>query len=530
MTREKLSPLAEDADLIASAILAVAKQYEDSEVQGSAHLKVTMPDDSRKQLRVVVAQDPRIVRPKDLLSDIEFVAYQANRFGGRHGAATGGRSRADSQDGLLARPARSRSAHQIEGNSQMVARNTALNARQLEVLRWISDGCPQGVMQDFTYKLTAVALRSRRLVTLTKRGGWAATVTDAGLHYLEHGCYPEAPLPKSGPGGKPSQPKVKPTDKLKPSNPAPPSRQAKPAATPTRRPEASKKQRPTTEAQTVVVPARLIHPHAVVAQLRDDPYRLDLSGTVRNRALRIIQGLAATAEQEGWRVEPVASRRDDYERTTWESGSDFVICTDECRVGIRFVQEKQRSPHVPTKHELAERSRYAWAFVPKYDYTLIDRLRLEFKSAYCPGQRSNWADRVRWSLEDKLPQVIEGVAARSEYAMQQRIIREEREVEFARQRELAEARARDQLRENHRAEALLQQCANWHLACELRTYLDAATQQIEVTADPDEAQATGEWLEWGRRYAEDLDPLNSPIAAPPDSEPSAEELRAFLRG
>jgi hypothetical protein len=67
-----------------------------------------------------------------------------------------------------------------------------INARQLEVLQWIADGCPHGVMKDYTYKTTAIALQGRRLVTLTRKGGgWQAELTDRGDHYLRHRTYPD---------------------------------------------------------------------------------------------------------------------------------------------------------------------------------------------------------------------------------------------------------------------------------------------------------------------------------------------------
>lgn len=69
--------------------------------------------------------------------------------------------------------------------------DTPLNTRQLEVLRWISDGCPDGRWTDFTFKTTANALASRRLVTASKRGGtWSAAVLPAGEYYLANGTYP----------------------------------------------------------------------------------------------------------------------------------------------------------------------------------------------------------------------------------------------------------------------------------------------------------------------------------------------------
>ena len=76
----------------------------------------------------------------------------------------------------------------------MPRRRAKLNTRQLEVLKWIADGCPDGVMEDFTYKTTAVALQSRGLVTVRRtKDGWTALITPAGEHYLGHGDYPPRP-------------------------------------------------------------------------------------------------------------------------------------------------------------------------------------------------------------------------------------------------------------------------------------------------------------------------------------------------
>jgi hypothetical protein len=72
-----------------------------------------------------------------------------------------------------------------------VALDAPLNRRQVEVLRWISEGCPDGRWTDFTFKTTATALASRRLVTVSKRGGvWSAASLPAGAHYLANGVYP----------------------------------------------------------------------------------------------------------------------------------------------------------------------------------------------------------------------------------------------------------------------------------------------------------------------------------------------------
>jgi hypothetical protein len=73
----------------------------------------------------------------------------------------------------------------------VVALDTPLNERQVEVLRWINDDCPEGRWTDFSFKTTAVALASRRLVVVSKgRGIWSAAILPAGEHYLVESSYP----------------------------------------------------------------------------------------------------------------------------------------------------------------------------------------------------------------------------------------------------------------------------------------------------------------------------------------------------
>lgn len=89
----------------------------------------------------------------------------------------------------------------------MARRHTPLSTWQLEVLRWIAAGCPEGVMQGFTYKTTAIALQNRRLVTVSKRHGiWSASVTDDGRHYLTHGEYPAHQIPSTQSDGSATAP------------------------------------------------------------------------------------------------------------------------------------------------------------------------------------------------------------------------------------------------------------------------------------------------------------------------------------
>jgi hypothetical protein len=73
----------------------------------------------------------------------------------------------------------------------------ALNEKQRSVLRWIADGCSDGVMEGYLHRVSAAALRSRGLVRISGRGPtWRAELTDLGQR-----CVAELADPESEPGG-----------------------------------------------------------------------------------------------------------------------------------------------------------------------------------------------------------------------------------------------------------------------------------------------------------------------------------------
>lgn len=73
-----------------------------------------------------------------------------------------------------------------------------LNKAQVAVLRWVADGCPDGVMDGSAHRISAAALRSRGLIRVSGRGRtWSATITDAGSAYLASPPPPRKQTPRS---------------------------------------------------------------------------------------------------------------------------------------------------------------------------------------------------------------------------------------------------------------------------------------------------------------------------------------------
>src|SRR5271163_4395901 len=78
-------------------------------------------------------------------------------------------------------------------------RRQPLSDRQVNVLQWIADDCPDREWPDESHKLSARALESRGLARVRRKGKlWHAVLTEDGQHYLDHGRYPEPQLPEPG--------------------------------------------------------------------------------------------------------------------------------------------------------------------------------------------------------------------------------------------------------------------------------------------------------------------------------------------
>ena len=71
-------------------------------------------------------------------------------------------------------------------------RDELLSVRQIRVLKWIGDGCPEGVWSDFTYKTTGYALAARGLVEVVRRRDrWSAAITEDGQFYWRTAATPQ---------------------------------------------------------------------------------------------------------------------------------------------------------------------------------------------------------------------------------------------------------------------------------------------------------------------------------------------------
>lgn len=383
-------------------------------------------------------------------------------------------------------------------------------------------------MNGETHKLSAVALQNRHLVKISKRGGWNASITDDGLYYLEHEAHPkDASSGARLTAGHPPALSHARSKRTRQGSAEPERDEDRAAAEPKARPE----RQGTPATDSVTVPAELRNPIPAVATLRDDRKRFAVSGSARQRALRIAQGLASAAEGRGWRVTLPEVAQNRWGKP-WTDPDHFVVNTGEYVVGVRIEQEEDRSKHVLTASEERALKRNPWTHIPDWDRTPSERLRIRLNPTWGPtpndvGARYTWSDGQRGWLARKLPGILEEINRRSQRERLEREERERKEAERARQWQTEVERAKALLRECHRAEVLLQQTADWRTAREIREFV-LAMKDVLGSEDQQQEESAREWIAWAEQYVDGLDPLSHPITAPDDPEPTEEALRPFL--
>jgi hypothetical protein len=445
-----------------------------------------------------------------------------------------------------------------------------VNTRQLQVLTWIVQGCPEGVMSGTSHKATAVALQSRRLAIVSRRGGvWKAVATEAGRYFIEHGQYPAGhwftePAPSTRPSPVVRRAAPRPVNKVTGHRPVDqmiadlieaggeltvetlaPGYWEGLASSATRHkkvPEGKLLQvvRGATWGERVIrledppewmsatlqpvpVAEQLRAPHPSVKALRDNSGRLRMKQPTRTRALRVLDALAKACLQRGY---VVATPRPTmgYAHATGcieitINGHHNVIDVDELN---------DRVPHEPTVKELRDKERSSWVRIPSHDQVPSGRLRIKLLSGSAVRQDS-FADTKTMRLEERLPVVLQELelraAAAEERAQQLERERQERQWRWEEVRDGAIIEAR----QRHRAKILTRQAEQWHEASRMDAYLKAMAERIKTLTGA-EKSAAEEWLAWCSGYRAQLDPLHQPLAMPADPDFTGDVLAPFMQG
>lgn len=478
----------------------------------------------------------------------------------------------------------------------MATRTDPINRNQLEVLRWVDTGCPDGVMTGSAYKLTANALEWRGLVVVSKKKGiWRAEITEAGRHYLQYGRYPDGhgtqkPLrqqttrstARSAKGSPPAAFETttakSPTPDDKPSVTA---RRAPPDATArislerrtaardlieelvaneqlvVHQPDESEvarwrrtvdfakrhkmvpdghrleKQRMyggdlrimlvkgvhfNTAAAAGLAPAAEVPDsieewHTLLVDLKDPNGAFEVSAPLVPRVLRFLHVFLTECTNRGCVVQ-------------WAEGvkNGIRIEVEGLEYRLTVAEEIEKRDVLPSPGELSGRKTYAWQRV-QAESRMVPNGRLVVSLFSSRWSNHKWADRKRWTIEDKIPAMLAKIDDRVAAERERRAAAERDRKEQERQREAAMERATSRFREDRRIAALDAQLGDWEKAAMIREFCDAC--ENSSTAGQD-ATGTDAWLKWCRDYADRIDPMVQGAVAPAEKEPNLDDLQPYL--
>jgi hypothetical protein len=469
----------------------------------------------------------------------------------------------------------------------MLRSAVALNEAQVAVLRWIAAGSPAGVMEGYTHRISASALRTRDLVRIVGRGEtWRAELTDRGREQLERlerelsapatdgrngGVAAPAQLPQSTEPRAAAAPAPRPkslskTEQLVADVLAAGGRLTLPDETANGgvnwRQRAYAAQRhgkvPAGKrlsvswtnagfeiellegetgnelgAEEVPVPARLSKYHLVAREFRDRTSLHEVSRKALPRVLRIVHALAKEAERRGHQLACVRVREDAYGRSEWKpsqhgqlvftiNGHELNVRLWEKGAGLRGPYERQRKRW----QEDREKPYRLMLFLdrPKpYDSGATGELNIEVLG-WSHGRQTKWGDRQRWTLEDRLPQLMRELETQAVEAEERRLAKEREEAERQRQWEAAMERAKGRLIEDHRREVLRRRVTAWNEADAIRAYCDAVEDRHGIDTIATDPRAV-EWLAFAREQA---DSAQQVPRMPADPEATPEALKPYL--
>jgi hypothetical protein len=450
-----------------------------------------------------------------------------------------------------------------------MAQRKTLTERQVDVLRWIAEGCPAGFEDEHSARISAGALRNRDLVRTAGRGAtWKATITTAGAEYLARVDGPHPPQPRQAnvsvtqqlvdevvaAGGSLRVPRkrwnVEGVDyarraQLAEANgkvPAGSRLSVKSVSSDELEIQLLRDIRPSVKEVVedgasglapIVVPERLGKPHRVAREFRDATDLHEISRKALPRADGVFHSLALEVERLGYSIECVQVRKDSYGRSEWKpardgqllvtiNGHQLKVRVWEKGSGLRGRYEVEMERWREDRDQPVRLMQFLERPKP-YDSAATGELNI---AALGPsrGRQSSWGDRTRWTVEERLPNLLRELEIEAAEAEEARLAREREETERQRQWEVAMERAKQCFIEAHRLEVLRHRVATWQEADLIFSYCDAVVERHGEAAISDDPEAQ-QWLAFARERA---DAAQSLPRMPDEPETTPENLKPYL--
>lgn len=313
----------------------------------------------------------------------------------------------------------------------MSVRYQSLTPRQLVVLQWIAEGCPDGTWPDDSHKISARALETRNLATVSRRGGrWHATIKSDGTYYLTHGQYPKEPPPTHDRTESPASivgsrdeidvddliARLRTGSPIRVEAPTPGVRAAyrraiSAAITGGKVPTGLtllhtgrdhgnlvisliEAQPPTPKPAPIPIPNTHDPDQPAIRHLLENGSHWAVSPDARPRAFTLIQALADEATRRGHQVSERHAETSTFRIDIGEDSYPFLL-TEEHDKGDQIPQEQ------------LDAAKYSWQRVSLRPAMIPSgRLTLQLQHG---SRHPHWADRQRWRLDEKLAAVMEQI-------------------------------------------------------------------------------------------------------------------------
>ncbi|MDX2375629.1 hypothetical protein M4I32_02305 [Microbacterium sp. LRZ72] len=432
-----------------------------------------------------------------------------------------------------------------------------LNQKQLDVLRWIRDGCPDGVYTEgWEHRIVARALERRGLSSISGQGpSWRASMTAAGRQWLE--APPVADVIPDDTEGAAFIDRVLAADgKLVIEDPhesdlKPYERLIRLSLKSSRRPHgkqlALRREGGWTsrrwiicfenyapdyvESRPVAVPERVGKYHPVARAYLDDVSWQYVSKEHVSRAARVLHALASEAERRGVKIQlpaQVAANKDRHKRHPMKGHLWFVTSDGDYSVEIREIPgtggAKRDYSYSPPK------GTPTWIWRRNTEFVSTGRLELILDGRRTPYQGQHFRDAKATRVEDKLGDVF---AALERYEIEAGWAEERRVREGAERRRRWEAALENAKREfawQARWDHFSRMVAQQDDLKRRRVFLDAAVAAAETLAG-EEHTAVLTYLDEMHRAVDKIDPLAEPkLIVPEVPTPTEAELAPLMKG
>lgn len=228
------------------------------------------------------------------------------------------------------------------------------------------------------------------------------------------------------------------------------------------------------------------------------------------------------AEARGFTVAVEKDRSDGYGRIREPGRGRPVLSLDGYSVTVDVVEEGVQSWwYWQQQNRVGYHSPSRTASRSSYEADATGRLTIELDGYSSSGRQVRWSDRKRWTVEEKLPELLREVQVR--VAEHRNWLAEQAAEAAARQRAWEEAveAAKVRYSQKRRTDVLMDAVSAWQQAEAIRRYCDAI-EQTGVDVD---------WVDWARTHADEISPPDAPPIIPESFTPAnPDELRPYLDG